>query len=416
MKVLWVINKPFPKVSKALGLSVELSQSWLLDLERAVREAGITLCSACVEHVDGLKCASLDGGNHYVLPMISKFQSSNRYAPFWDEIIEKEQPDIIHIHGTEYRHPLPLLKKYKHIPNLLTIQGVMSRISENFYGGLPLKDILRFRTLRENYTLGGMFFTKRLYKKQAKIEAEIVRNVDCVTGRTLWDYSVLKEINPEIQYFRCFYNLREEFYEAEKWSLESARRHSLYTAFSSYPLKGLHILLKAIAIVKEEFPDVSLNVPGVKGDADGHIVVTSGYTKYIKKLMDDLGVTEHVRFLGGQKTEDVIENLQKAHVCVVSSAIEGASATIREAMHIGTPCICSYRGGMTELLRDRESGFYYDYPEFSYLAERIMEVFRNDALAEQFSLQGIETACVWHDREKNARDMVEIYHQLVTKE
>lgn len=415
MKILWVINKPFPKVSRELGLKVELSQSWLLDLERAVRDAGITLCSACVEHVDDLKCVALDGGNHYVMPMASKFQSAKRYEAYWDQIMAEEQPDIIHVHGTEYRHPLPLLEKYTQVPRMLTIQGVMSRISEQFYGGLSLKEVLRFRTLRENYTLGGMLFTKRLYRKQAKTEAEIVKQVDCVTGRTLWDHSVLKEINPEIRYFRCFYNLREEFYQAEKWNVESMRRHSLYTSFSSYPLKGLHVLLKALTIVKRDYPDVLLNVPGVRGDANGHIVVTSGYTKYLKKLITEWDLTDNVRFLGGQKTEDVIANMQKAHICVVSSAIEGASATLREAMHIGTPCICTYRGGMTELLRDRETGFYYDFPEFSYLAERIMEVFRDDKLAMQFSEKGIESAVVWHDREKNAQDMIDIYNDLTVR-
>lgn len=413
MKILWVINKPFPKVSRELGLKVELSQSWLLDLERAVRDAGITLCSACVEHVDDLKCVSLDGGNHYVMPMASKFQSAKRYEAYWDQIMAEEQPDIIHVHGTEYRHPLPLLEKYTQVPRMLTIQGVMCRISEFFYGGMSLREVLRYRTLRENYTLGGMLFTKRLYRKQAKTEAEIVRQVDCVTGRTLWDYSVLKEINPEIRYFRCFYNLRAEFYEAEKWSLESAKRHSIYTSFSSYPLKGLHMLLKALAIVKQTYPDVLLNVPGVRGDANGRLVVTSGYTKYLKRLIDRLQLVDNVRFLGGQKTEDVIANMQQAHLCVVSSAIEGASATLREAMHIGTPCICTYRGGMTELLRDGESGFYYDYAEYAYLAERMMQVFADDELAECFSKNGIESAQVWHDREKNARDMVDIYNDLM---
>ncbi len=414
MKVLWVVNKPLPAVSEAMGKQKELSQSWLLDLYRAVCDTDISLSCACVDRVKSMQTVCVDGVTHYVMPLFSKFIPCNAYKKFWDEIMEKEKPDIIHVHGTEYMHPLPLLKAYPHVPSVLTVQGVMTRISEAFYGGLTLKEVLKYRTLRENMRLAGMFFTKRIYKKRAKDEQEMVRRVDCITGRTLWDYSVLKEINPRLKYHKCNYNLRNNFYEAKKWSLEGIQRHSIYTAFSSYPLKGLHQLLKAVAIVKKQYPDVMVKVPGMPGMPDGSIKVNSGYAKYIKALIEKEGIRENVCFLGGQSAQAVEQNMQKAHLCVVSSAIEGASATLREAMHIGTPCICSYRGGMTELLEDGKDGFYYDYNEYGYLAERIMQIFAQDALAMQFSEKLIQKAEAMHDRQKNFADWIAVYEDVLS--
>lgn len=414
MKVLWVINKPLPEISKELGLKVELSQSWLHDLSRALRVSGIVLCTACVDNVKRMLVTNIYGANHYVIPIGHKFKSKNSYKKYWKEIIESEQPNLIHVHGTEYRHALPLLELYPKIPALLTIQGIMTRISEHFYGGLTSYEVFKYRTIKENIRLGGMFFTKQLYKKQAKTEYAIIKNVDAVTGRTLWDYSVIKQLNPNIRYFRCWYNLRAEFYDANKWDIEQIDKYSIYTSFSSYPLKGLHILLKAVALVKEEFPNVLVKVPGVKGDATGKLIVTSGYTKYLQKLIRRYALENNVQFLGGQTTQEVIQNLQKSHLCIVSSAIEGASATLREAMHIGLPCIASYRGGMTELLSDGESGFYYDYSEFPYLAERICELFRDDQLSRAFSRKSIEKAEALHDRKKNVEDMLKIYKELVS--
>lgn len=409
MKVLWVTNMPLKEVSDALSVPGTLSQSWLVDLWRLTREAGIEVCSASVSKITEMKSIVLNGGTHYVIPVISKYMPASTYQKYWKQIIEKEKPDLIHIHGTEYRHPLPLLQMYPEIKSVLTIQGVMQRISQEFYGGLTGWEVLRYRTMKENLHLGGMIDTCRLYRKQAKNEAEIIRRVNCVTGRTLWDYSIMKSINPNLQYFCCTYNLRDPFYSAEKWNINRINRHSIYTAFSSYPLKGLHILLRAISLVKQQYPDVLLKVPGMKGDADGRLIVNSGYAKYLQHLIHELDIEENVRFLSGQSAQDVISNMQKAHVCVVSSAIEGASATLREAMHIGTPSVCSFRGGMTELLKDGLSGFYYDYNEYPYLAERIMQIFSDDALAVRLSTNVIADAEKMHDRKKNEKSWLDMY-------
>lgn len=411
MKVLWVTNMPLQEVSERLGVLGTLSQSWLVDLWRIVREAGITVCSASVSKVSEMKSIELYGGTHYVIPVVSKFTPASAYQKYWKQIMEKEQPDLIHIHGTEYRHPLPLLQMYPNVKSILTIQGIMSRISEEFYGGLTRWQTIRYRTLKENLHLGGMIGTRRQYRKQAKNEAEILQRVQCVTGRTLWDYSIIKRINPDIRYYQCTYNLRGEFYTADKWNIDRIERYSIYTSFSSFPLKGLHILLKAIALVSREYPKVKVYVPGIKGRPDGSLIVNSGYTHYIADLIEQNDLAGNVCFIGGQSTQDVISHLQRAHACVVSSAIEGASATLREGMHIGTPCICAYRGGMTELLRDQESGFYYDYAEYPYLAERIKQLFADDDMAKSFSAKAIHDAEIMHNRDENAKKWLDVYWQ-----
>lgn len=74
---------------------------------------------------------------------------------------------------------------------------------------------------------------------------------------------------------------------------------------------------------------------------------------------------------------------------MVSSAVEGASASLCEAMMIGTPSVSSFRGGMTDLLTDRVNGFTYDYSEYPMLACRIDELFSNDKLACEFSKRTI---------------------------
>ena len=107
--------------------------------------------------------------------------------------------------------------------------------------------------------------------------------------------------------------------------------------------------------------------------------------------------------------------LLKSHVCVVPSAMEGASATMCEAMMIGTPGICSYRGGMTDLLRDGESGFFYDFKEYTVLASRIMRLFEDDELCVKFSKRVIQDAQARHDRDGNYKQLLGIYDELISE-
>ena len=80
---------------------------------------------------------------------------------------------------------------------------------------------------------------------------------------------------------------------------------------------------------------------------------------------------------------------------------------------IGTPGICSYRGGMTDLLRDGESGFFYDFEEYGVLASRIMTLFEDDELCRTFSKRVIADAEARHDRVRNYRQLIEIYEELL---
>lgn len=146
------------------------------------------------------------------------------------------------------------------------------------------------------------------------------------------------------------------------------------------------------------------------------MVPQSGYQKYILSQIKKLGIESNVEFIPPQSTNGVIDIMLGSNVVVVPSAIENASATLREAMHLGIPCIASFRGGMPELIEDSRSGFLYDYTESEYLAGRIMEIFSDDDLAQRLSDNAIKAAEVWHDREKNVKDMKAVYDLIMAQE
>jgi glycosyltransferase involved in cell wall biosynthesis len=419
MKVLWIVNMVFPSVAKEIGIKTSTSGGWLLDLASAIGkkenvELGVMTYYSGEKFID----MELDGVRYFLFPGGGKrlLHENAKTGDDCKKVVELFKPDLIHIHGTEYAPGYEMLKVHPEIPTVLTIQGIIHRIAEEYYGGFSLWEILKMSKLKDILRGKIPLTYKMLYKKNAKREIEVLKRVKYVTGRTDWDKSTMLAINPELKYYRCNYNLRDAFYGAEKWSLNTMTRHTIITGAGHNSLKGLHIVIKALAIVKNKYPDVKLYIPGGGKAENGRLVNPSSYTKHIEKMISDLGLDENVVYLGNLGPEKVAEYLKNSNVCVVPSAIEGASATLCEAMMIGTPSISSYRGGMTDLLTDKVNGFTYDFPEYPQLALRIMEIFENDEMAVDFSKKTIDLANARHNREKNPDDMVKVYEEVISNE
>lgn len=412
MKVLWIANMLLPEAAEHLGVKTSPSGTWMIDLSNKIAEKkDITFAIACVYGKE-FKKIELNNKIYYLIPGNGKklLFYNKGFVKYWEKIEEDFSPDIVHIHGTEYSHSVSYMRRFPDKKYLLTIQGIISKIAEKNDGELSFWEKLVYRTLRENTHLNGMFESKLLMKKNSRYEKEIISRCQYATGRTDWDKFWMKSVNPNIKYYRCNYNLREEFYSSAKWDLSKIQRYTIYASNSPQsPFKGGHIALKALAIVKETYPDVKLRVLSAR-DADGNIRVRSGYSKYCHRLIEKLGLKDNLEFLPRLSAQGVIDVMTSSHLCVIPSSMENASATLREALHMGVPSIASYRGGMTHLIKDGVSGFFFDFSEAEYLAGRIIEVFENDDLAVRFSENAIKMAEEMHDRVKNIEDMINVYN------
>ncbi len=415
MKVLWIVNLMLPELAVHLNKNTETSGTWLVSLSKEIsNHPDVELAVACVS---GDEFVDVTVGNIRYFCIPGNGKTMLFYKPglvkYWDMIEERFPADIVHFHGTEYTHGISYLRKYKDKKKLLTIQGIRGKTSQCHTGGMSFKTTLFNRTISECLKFNGMIEKRILSGKNVKYENEIIKSVSYATGRTDWDKFYMEALNPNIKYFRCNYNLREEFYLAEKWSLEKCKKNYIYASTSAQvPMKGGHIVLRAIDLVRRKYPDIKFVFLANKVE-NGMIVPTSGYTSYIRKLIKKLGIESNVEFLTRQNAEGIISLMQKSHVVIVPSAIENASSVLREAMHLGAPCVASFRGGITHLIDDGKSGFLYDYPEYEYLAGRIVEILENDPLAKSLSENAIASAEAWHNKEKNLSDMVDIYKTIM---
>lgn len=402
-----------PELADYLQVKTGASGTWMFDIAKRLSESpNFNFAIACV-YGNELKKEEVNNTTYYLLPGNGKNMLfyTKSYEKRWREIIQNFKPDIIHIHGTEYSHGLACMRACPDMKYVISIQGILNRIKDVDFGGLSWWDAFRYRTKREYLKFNGMLEMHLLHCRNAKYEQEMIRRADYANCVNTWDSSLTQFINPKIKVFHLEYNLRDEFYNSDKWDFNKVEPHSIFTNPGGTPLKGMHQLIRAVAIVKKHFPDVKLYVPGM-GDGRGKLKVLNGYTKYLKNLIHKLKIDDSICFLGRQSGEEMMKRMKSAHVVVVPSAIEGTSLVLREAMYLGCPCIAAFRGGMADYVSDKEDGYLYDFQEFPYLASRIKEAFRNPNLV-LISKAAIRKSELVHNRESNYNAYVNMYNTIL---
>lgn len=111
------------------------------------------------------------------------------------------------------------------------------------------------------------------------------------------------------------------------------------TASSDQPLKGLSVLLRALAKLRARYPEVSLLVIGK--------LKPGGATE---RELQQLGLGACVRFVSGIAVEEIVEHYAASCIAVVPSLYEGFGLPAGEAMACGIPLVCSNGGALPEVV------------------------------------------------------------------
>jgi colanic acid/amylovoran biosynthesis glycosyltransferase len=130
--------------------------------------------------------------------------------------------------------------------------------------------------------------------------------------------------------------------------------------------KGIEYGIKAIAQVLRTYPHLEYHIVG-----DGYLM------KPLQQLIQDLGVTDHVKLLGWKTHQELIEILDRAHLfmapCVTAKDgnQDAPVNTLKEAMAMGLPVIATEHGGIPELVEDEVSGFLVPERNVDAIAQKL---------------------------------------------
>ncbi len=416
MNILWTTNILFPAASRYLGRPAENTGGWMYSLAmQLVNKNDIKLAVATT--YNGLEFLEFtdNGISYFLLPRkIFNTRYDSSLEPHWIRIVNEFHPDVIHIHGTEFAHGLACMRACRDQRYVISIQGLVSMISKYYFAGIKVSEFLKYTTLSDLKNRNTILHGKREMEARGINEIEYLKRTRYIIGRTSWDYVHVRTINPKSIYFSCNEVLRDCFYSAPRWQVENKQTHSLFMSQAKSQNKGLHILLKAMTIIKINYPDVALRIAG--GDITGGtkwVQRASTYGHYIRSLLKSLQLKDNVEFLGNLNEEKMAEQFRNANVFVSPSALENSPNSLGEAQMIGTPCVASFVGGVPDMIKDRESGLLYRFDDYKMLAFKIMEIFEDNNLAQSLSEKGRIAASLRHDKDQVAARIKEIYFNIL---
>lgn len=132
--------------------------------------------------------------------------------------------------------------------------------------------------------------------------------------------------------------------------------------------KGIPELLKAILILKNEGISIKVNLAGMEGDG----------IDYLKKIIQDLGLTSEVNYLGMLSREDKINMLRTSEFYIQPSHYEGFGVAIAEAMGCGACVVVCDVGAVKEVVGS--CGYYVTPGSPEELADGIKHLLADNNL------------------------------------
>lgn len=280
-----------------------------------------------------------DGGRHITFDVCSKnpLSALNRVLKL-RRLIKELDPDVLHARSRVPAWLAYLANKSLHIPFVTTVHGFNSVSPYSRIMTMGDHVICVSHSVKE-------YIQRHYHTPDAKITV-IPRGID------------LEQFNPEnldrdfIRTFKAHYGLNDRFVVAAVGRITQ--------------LKDLETLIRAIALVTHETPNVTaLIVGGVREDKQG-------YFASLKTLASELGVEDRIVFTGSQSNVAEIYALSDV-VVSASKKPESFGRSVAEAIAMNTPVIATNHGGVLDIVVEGTNGYFVSVGDPQGLAQKIGE-------------------------------------------
>ena len=170
-------------------------------------------------------------------------------------------------------------------------------------------------------------------------------------------------------------------------NFQNSKSKTIITVSRLVPKNGVDILIKAFAEVKKKEPNAKL------------LILGDGPEKEKLELMTiDYGLSTDIEFVGIVSMDKVFELLRGADVFARPSRSEGMGNAFLEGLSAGIPIVGTNVGGIPDIIVDGKTGLFCKTENPKDLAEKILTLFKNEALAKSIVENGrkmIEEKFLW---------------------
>lgn len=411
MKIIWISSFPIPDICRDMDAEIISIEGWKVKLAKEIsKDNKLLFLFPYKNNVVG-KLDYLDYRSFY--PISKNLNSGITQLKI---IFKSFNPDLIHIHGTEHEHSYAAIKAASDLGIVdncvISIQGLVSVIAKHYYSGLDYKVINGF-TFRD-LIKGNIKRQKKQYEVKGKFEIKSLQIANHVIGRTCWDKTCTNLYNSNINYHFNNEMLRDGFYISSKWDIDKCKKHTIFVSQGFYPIKGLHLAIEALNLVKNRYPDVKMAVAGYDL-VNAPLYKKSWYGLYIISLIKKYDLKNNISFIGNKNEQEMINQYLDSNVFIMPSTIENSPNSLCEAQYLGVPVISSMVGGVQDLVVHGETGFYYQHDAPYMLAYYIEKIFADKTKCIELSKNEIKVAEKRHNIENIKNDLLNIYYKIGNK-
>lgn len=167
--------------------------------------------------------------------------------------------------------------------------------------------------------------------------------------------------------------------------------------------KHVELTIRAVAALRERYPDITLSVVGSGSERAGWEAVAQAG-----------GIADAVTFLGRLSNPRTLQEMAHAEIFCMPSYPEGFGIVYLEAMASGCVTIGTQGEGIADLITSGENGFLVPRDDVSAIVDVIDRCFRNEDLMRRIAERGKADAMrlTW---EHNAAQYLELFTSLETK-
>jgi L-malate glycosyltransferase len=152
----------------------------------------------------------------------------------------------------------------------------------------------------------------------------------------------LNDVIPNAPRFYIQHNLVNESFIKEKIKTKNKNNFVFLTIGNFTKNKNINLLISSF----KEFNKIHSN--------SVLRIIGEGYQKKnLLELRNKSGIADKILFVGTKKREEIVEELNNAHIFLLASKVETFGVVLIEALAMGVPVISSKSGGSLEIVNDK---------------------------------------------------------------
>ena len=263
------------------------------------------------------------------------------------ELINKIQPDIVHIVGAEnYFYSNVIHDIPENIPTIVLLQTLVS-------------DPRRSKAHYPN---------PKLRKYALESEQKILKRADYLATASVFYKDVIEnELVPDATILKLgLCNSNEPNLEPEKKEFD-------FVYFARDIKKAFDLVMESFALTYKQHPEITLDVIGE---------CSAKYRQEVDRRLGELGIREAVTFEGLLPTiDDVVAQVRKSRFAVLPIKGDMISQTIIQAMTNGLPTVTCITPGTPSLNRNRESVLLSEVGDNEAMSANMLRLLNDEAFA-----------------------------------